>query len=274
MPDVQALDLTGWVAIIEKIAGDLHQGNITATDLNAEYIEKSGKELHKAIDEGFGSNFNKADEKLLSSLKENAWVFSAAKNLAMQKEMAELIVDENGQIRSFNAFKQDVLKINENYNKTYLQAEYQTALSSSQSARKWNDIQRRKKRFPNLKYRTVGDENVREEHQALDGTIRPVDHPFWDTYYPPNGWRCRCFVTQTDVEPNGEDVPTIDDKTVPEDFRMNVGKNGQSFKVSENTNDKTFMAYGGTTPLLSNNAKKLIATQFAKIKKAMDEKSK
>jgi len=44
------------------------------------------------------------------------------------------------------------------------------------------------------KYVTVGDDRVRDEHAALDGTTLPKDDPFWDVAYPPNGWNCRCQV--------------------------------------------------------------------------------
>lgn len=41
-------------------------------------------------------------------------------------------------------------------------------------------------------YVTVGDNRVRDEHAALDGTTRPKDDPFWNSWWPPNGWNCRC----------------------------------------------------------------------------------
>lgn len=41
-------------------------------------------------------------------------------------------------------------------------------------------------------YVTVGDDRVREEHMRLDGTKLPKDDPFWRTFWPPNGYSCRC----------------------------------------------------------------------------------
>jgi SPP1 gp7 family putative phage head morphogenesis protein len=41
-------------------------------------------------------------------------------------------------------------------------------------------------------YSTVGDDRVREEHAQLEGITLPKEHPFWQRYYPPNGWDCRC----------------------------------------------------------------------------------
>lgn len=42
------------------------------------------------------------------------------------------------------------------------------------------------------KYVTTGDDRVRPEHEILDGTTLPKDDPFWQRFYPPNGWNCRC----------------------------------------------------------------------------------
>lgn len=41
-------------------------------------------------------------------------------------------------------------------------------------------------------YRHSGAEHPRLQHKAWDGLTLPADHPFWQTHYPPNGWRCRC----------------------------------------------------------------------------------
>lgn len=48
------------------------------------------------------------------------------------------------------------------------------------------------KHFPYLRYSAVHDSRTRPVHLALDGLIYPIDHPFWDTWYPPNGFQCRC----------------------------------------------------------------------------------
>lgn len=44
------------------------------------------------------------------------------------------------------------------------------------------------------KYVTTGDDRVRPVHEALDGVTLPKDDPFWKTFWPPNGWSCRCQV--------------------------------------------------------------------------------
>lgn len=43
-------------------------------------------------------------------------------------------------------------------------------------------------------YTTVGDHRVRESHAAQDGVRLPKDDPFWQAWWAPNGWNCRCQV--------------------------------------------------------------------------------
>ena len=42
----------------------------------------------------------------------------------------------------------------------------------------------------------ANDGRVREDHALLHETTLPASDPFWDKYYPPNGWNCRCTVVQ------------------------------------------------------------------------------
>ena len=48
---------------------------------------------------------------------------------------------------------------------------------------------------PYWQYDAVNDSHTRPSHLAMDGRVFPADSPVWDTWYPPNGFRCRCTVT-------------------------------------------------------------------------------
>ncbi len=47
---------------------------------------------------------------------------------------------------------------------------------------------------PYWQYSAVNDSRTRPTHRALHGRVYRADSPFWDTFYPPNGFRCRCKV--------------------------------------------------------------------------------
>jgi SPP1 gp7 family putative phage head morphogenesis protein len=71
---------------------------------------------------------------------------------------------------------------------------YDTNVRMAHAAGRWERIQAAKGTHPYLRYITKDDGRVRDEHAAWHNLTLPVDHPFWRTHYPPNGWRCRCRV--------------------------------------------------------------------------------
>lgn len=68
----------------------------------------------------------------------------------------------------------------------------QTNARTAYARGRWQQAQRLKERGHYLQYLAVMDEDTREAHASWHGTILPVDHPWWETHYPLNGWRCRC----------------------------------------------------------------------------------
>lgn len=66
-------------------------------------------------------------------------------------------------------------------------------------------------------YYTVGDDRVRDEHALLDGVTRKKDDPFWERFWPPNGWNCRCQAVAI-YDEDSTQTPVPDDAEVDDDF--------------------------------------------------------
>src|SRR5690349_10054703 len=85
---------------------------------------------------------------------------------------------------------------------TRLQLIFDTNLRTGQAIGRWGRIQKTKLALPYLLAFTAKDERVRRppksesDHRAFEGILLPVDHPFWASYFPPLGFRCRCSVVQ------------------------------------------------------------------------------
>ena len=137
----------------------------------------------------------KMSDKMRERLTRSDYIFSGIKTFHELNEAFPSLLDENGDRKTFEHFLNDVQKVNDTYNRNYLRAEYNFVHQSAQMAAKWEQYSEDGDRYY-LQYRTAHDDKVRPEHAALEGVTLPMSDPFWETYYPPNGWNCRCTVAQ------------------------------------------------------------------------------
>jgi SPP1 gp7 family putative phage head morphogenesis protein len=62
-----------------------------------------------------------------------------------------------------------------------------------------------KKARPFLRFDAVMDSRTSDICDALDGTVRPADDPFWDTHHPPLHFNCRSILTPLSEEEAGDE---------------------------------------------------------------------
>lgn len=143
------------------------------------------------------SSFDKVEmsETMRKRLTRSNYIFSGIKAFHQLNEAFPSMIDKNGNKKPFEQFLNEVQNINQTYNVNYLHAEYNFVQASATMAAKWEKFEEDGDRYL-LQYRTQKDDKVRPEHAALDGVTLPMSDPFWESYYPPNGWNCRCNVVQ------------------------------------------------------------------------------
>ena len=177
----------------------------------------------------------KMSDKMRERLTRSNYIFSGIKTFHELNEAFPSMLDENGNKKPFERFLNDVRKINDTYNANYLHAEYNFVQASATMAAKWELFSEDGDRY-NLQYRTAKDDKVRPEHAALDGVTLPMSDSFWETYYPPNGWNCRCTVVQVrkqkypatehaEAMSRGEEAMNGERYNI---FRFNSGKQGKT----------------------------------------------
>ena len=86
---------------------------------------------------------------------------------------------------------------------------YRANLRAARAAGVWDRAQRTKRTHPYFLYEPGPRKRNRDDHEAWGGTLLPVDHPWWNDHFPPNGWRCRCRVRPvTEAEARRRGGPT------------------------------------------------------------------
>ena len=220
-----------------NLLNNLYKGDLNAAGIDVTATVQTARTYMKGVYEGYGESlttvrYDTPDYDKLVHLDKNVYSFSTAKNWHMMRELTSAIKDGD-RIRPFTEFKNKAITILEEYNGRTLQTEYNAAVAGAQMASKWVDFEQHPDAL--LEYRTMEDGRVRPEHAALDKITRPVDDTFWKTYYPPNGWNCRCTVIRlndgkkTSTKLTNQAMAAV---TPQKGFGTNLAKDGFVFPKS------------------------------------------
>lgn len=125
--------------------------------------------LDKALEEG--KTFQEFQKELKPTLQKRGWWGEV------------VIVDSKGNAEKVQLGSMYRLKTIYSVN---MQTAYQTGRYKTQVENTDNR--------PYWQYVAVLDQRTRAEHAQLHDLVFPYDDPFWSSFYPPNGWRCRCRV--------------------------------------------------------------------------------
>ncbi|MGG5507914.1 MULTISPECIES: minor capsid protein [unclassified Myroides] len=197
-------------------------------------VQKQGQEFNKAINSQFGDiDFNSPDYILRETLKKNTWDFSVAKNYTDNIRLNNLLLNEDGSLRSWSDFKYEAKKV-VGESTRYLKTEYDTVVASAQMSRIWQDLQATKEIFPYVQMVVVKDDRTSDTCTPLADVIFSVDDPALIYYWPPNHFNCR-----TTIKKLRYGVPTekYELPEIPQEFRNNAGATGEVF-----TKDNSYIA--------------------------------
>ncbi|MCD8295439.1 MAG: minor capsid protein [Clostridia bacterium] len=212
-------------------------GEMTPTLMTDSAVRTLSDETLRIFDDAIDGVLREDSSTIMRyALMHHARMFSGFKTYHSLMGAGLAIKAKDGDKRPMEDFLSDAEKVNRAYNHNYLYAERNQAAAAAQMADKWHDIEKDGDKY-NLQYRTANDDKVREEHARLHGITLPPSDPFWDKYYPPNGWNCRCTAVQVRREKYPKSDPERamqlgDGCTESEKlsiFRYNAGKSMELF---------------------------------------------
>jgi len=223
---------------IKELIDGIFDGSITEYNIPESLYIATSDYLKKGLYSGFGGDLTKFEGKdleLLKELRENVYMFSAAKNYTELKEMGSFLINSDGERATMREFTKAAEQSFETFNDAWGRTEYNTAIHAAQMANKWNEIEKNKDLLPILVYSTIGD--ACDICAPLDGMTAKVDDPIWDSVASPNHFNCLCIMLQeedTELTPESEKSETFDKVTAEMDdtFKYNPGKDKEIFSQS------------------------------------------
>lgn len=168
------------------------------------------KTMNEASVEGLvASGYETHEQSFLKALRHSNEVFSAFKVHSMGSLMQERLLDEEGKLRPFKEWKQSVGGIAKHHLGSWLKTEYDTAILRAHQAADWQEFERNRDIFPNLRWMPTTSPTPEEAHKDFwsRGLTLPIDDPFWAENHPANRWNCKCSLEATNEPASQGAIP-------------------------------------------------------------------
>lgn len=177
-----------WDAAIDRLANQLYNGEVKTTELDNDLVLKNYAAFNKEAQLAWGKGYY--DETITRNFRENFLKFSGAKSYDLMKQLNSL----NTKGISKDDYIAKAKSIVQIHNATYLTTELRFCSTSVSAAQDYETYLNDVDIYPNLKCRTMADDDVRDTHAANEGIVKPVKE--WKSL-PPWDHNCRCWLEQT-----------------------------------------------------------------------------
>ena len=190
--------------------------------------------LNEAVDRAvkLSVKWGKPDKGFIRELKRNNAVFAAFKAHREQNDLAGLLVDDDGNARSFDSFRMAAAPVIGEYNVNWLQTEYATAVRVARTAVRFKQYEKDGDLYPNGEWLPSRAAEPRMSHRKYYHTVRRLTDPWWETHYPGCVWGCQCDMRNTDkpITHVGDNpaAPGAEPTTVPPSEEAGVRSPGLS----------------------------------------------
>jgi hypothetical protein len=107
--------------------------------------------------------------------------------------------------------REDKTKDDKSYINWRIRVIYDTNMRTAHAAARYRKQLQSADSRPIWVYKSkLAGKNRRQEHIALHNKAFRYDDPFWNVYYPPNGWECKCFVdTRSEAGADRDKIPVL-----------------------------------------------------------------
>ena len=168
----------------------------TKYQIDAGVFEEVRRVFNQAIDIGYIAPAG--DNDFIRQLKTNADVFAAFKTHRMGRDIASRLLDDQGNVKSFEQFRTDTAGIVDHHVNSWLRTEYDTAIKRAHRVAEMRQFISEADVFPNIEWLPSTAVNPRESHMPFYHHIWAADDPFWEHHKPGDEWGCQCHWASTD----------------------------------------------------------------------------